>query len=32
MAKEKKVDKFYGKFKINFQEKKNIDNLLYDLN
>lgn len=31
MAKEKKVDKFYGKFKINLQ-KKNIDNLLYDLN
>lgn len=32
MAKEKKVDKFYDKFKINLQEKKNIDNLLYDLN
>lgn len=28
---ERKVDKFYGKFKINLQ-KKNIDNLLYDLN
>lgn len=32
MAKEKKVDKFYSKFKINLQEKKNIDNSLYDLN